>query len=432
MTQKPNLNIDNSSGQIVRLDIQDALKAVATHNFGQRINAGTILPCEFLADDTSNKLLIRKSSGGDQADPNSTSGTPAQFFTVGNLDEENLGLLPKLGGEMTGVLQASPGSVSAPAINFGDSQTGFYRVNQNVLGIASGGSQVCDFVRTNQDAQIQINTNTSTVNGMLDFSTDQTTIGQDFGLRIFRAAGSSGDSTIHHRSTSSSGGSLVINNQAGSNGKILFQTGGTPSSTSDVPSYTQWLIDSNGALVSNASSVPNGLTNPGATFHIEQNATTNKFHGLALVKNDIGWDTNLFLNRLNPYATGNFITFNSNNNFCGSINTSSGSTTNFNTNSSDRTLKKNFENWNENTLDLFKNLNPQKFNYLHQEDTAQKDKGFIAQEVADSFPEAYPQNDEGKYMFNPSGMVVYLMKALQESVAKIETLEAKVAALEAS
>ena len=430
MTQKPNLDIDNSSGQIVRLDIQNALRAVATHNFGPRNSAGSIRPCEFLADDTSNKLLIRKSSGGDQADPNTTSGTAATFFTVGNLDEENLGLLPKLGGVMTGVLQASAGSVSTPAINFGDSGTGFYRVNQNILGIASGGSQVCDFVRTSVDAQIQINTNTSTVNGMLDFSTDQTTVGQDFGLRIFRAAGSSGDSIMHHRSTSSSSGSLIINSQAGSNGKILFQTGGTPSSTSDVPSYTQWLIDANGALVSNASSVTNGLTNPGATFHLEQNATTNKFNGLALVKNDNGWGTPLFINRLNPYATGNLVEFESNSVSCGSINTN-GSITNFNTNVSDRTLKKNFENWNENTLDLFKSLNPQKYNYLHQEDTAKKDKGFIAQEVVDSFPEAYPQNDNGKYMFNPSGMVVYLMKALQEAVAKIETLEAKVAALEA-
>ena len=51
MTQKPNLDIDNSSGQIVRLDIQNALRAVATHNFGPRNSAGSIRPCEFLADD---------------------------------------------------------------------------------------------------------------------------------------------------------------------------------------------------------------------------------------------------------------------------------------------------------------------------------------------------------------------------------------------
>ena len=97
----------------------------------------------------------------------------------------------------------------------------------------------------------------------------------------------------------------------------------------------------------------------------------------------------------------------------------------FNTSVSDRSLKKNFEDWTENTLNLFKNINPQKFNFISEEDTEPKTKGYIAQDLVDSFPEAYPKNDNDKYVFNPSGMVVYLMKAIQE-------LEAKVAALEAA
>jgi len=107
--------------------------------------------------------------------------------------------------------------------------------------------------------------------------------------------------------------------------------------------------------------------------------------------------------------------------------TGNGSTTNFNTNPSDRSLKKNFESWDENVLSLFKNINPQKFNYLQENDGDKKSKGFIAQEMLDSFPEAYPlvEHENDKYYFNPSGMVVYLMKAIQE-------LEAKVAALEAA
>lgn len=104
-----------------------------------------------------------------------------------------------------------------------------------------------------------------------------------------------------------------------------------------------------------------------------------------------------------------------------------GSATVYNTSGSDKTLKKNFESWTENTLDLFKNINPQKFNYIHEDDGANKTKGFIAQEMVSSFPEAYTKEDkkDAKYYFNPSGMVVYLMKAIQE-------LEAKVAALEAA
>jgi len=104
-----------------------------------------------------------------------------------------------------------------------------------------------------------------------------------------------------------------------------------------------------------------------------------------------------------------------------------GSATVYNTSGSDKTLKKNFESWTENTLDLFKNINPQKFNFIHEDDGAKKSKGFIAQEMISSFPEAYTKEDkkDAKYYFNPSGMVVYLMKAIQE-------LEAKVAALEAA
>ena len=75
MSQVGNKNIDNASGQVVRLDMQNTVQAVATNNFGQRNDAGTILPCEFLADDTTNKLLIRQSTGGDQANPNPSSGT---------------------------------------------------------------------------------------------------------------------------------------------------------------------------------------------------------------------------------------------------------------------------------------------------------------------------------------------------------------------
>jgi len=102
------------------------------------------------------------------------------------------------------------------------------------------------------------------------------------------------------------------------------------------------------------------------------------------------------------------------------------SSTAYNTTMSDRSKKKNFEEWTEDTLEIFKNLNPQKFNYITENDSEKKTKGFIAQDLVDSFPEAYPVDDkDGKYWFNPSGMVVYLMKAIQE-------LEAKVAALEAA
>ena len=143
MAQVGNKNIDNASGQVVRTDIENTIAAVTTNNFGARNSGGTILPCEFLADDTTNKLLIRKSSGGDQANPNPSSGTAAVFYEVGNLDEDNLGLMKKSGAAMTGQLLADDGSgAGSPAYAFdNDPDTGMFRFGTNDLGFSTGGTQ---------------------------------------------------------------------------------------------------------------------------------------------------------------------------------------------------------------------------------------------------------------------------------------------------
>jgi len=131
-------------------------------------------------------------------------------------------------------------------------------------------------------------------------------------------------------------------------------------------------------------------------------------------------------------SSGAQINFRFNNSAVGNI-VSTSSNTAYNTTSSDRALKKNFEDWNENTLDLFKSLKPQKFHFLNDEDSDPKSKGYIAQDLVDSFPEAYPINPQtDKYDFNPSGMVTYLMKALQEEIVKREALEARISTLEGS
>jgi hypothetical protein len=69
------------------------------------------------------------------------------------------------------------------------------------------------------------------------------------------------------------------------------------------------------------------------------------------------------------------------------------------------------------------------------ESTARRNLGFIAQEVKDVIPEAVitPEDPEEQfYGLEHTALIPVLTKALQEAVAKIETLEAKVAALEAS
>ena len=125
------------------------------------------------------------------------------------------------------------------------------------------------------------------------------------------------------------------------------------------------------------------------------------------------------------------VQFKRNGNLVGYIRISTSSVT-YSTSSSDRRAKKNFEDWTEDNLVKFKTLSPQLFNWIEEEDGAEKTKGFIAQDNLEKFPEAYPLTaTTDRYSFNPSGMVAYMMKALQEAALKIETLETQNASLEA-
>jgi microcystin-dependent protein len=137
--QVNNKNIDNASGQQVREDIEKTIKCLATNNFGQRQSGGTLLPCEFFADDTDNKLKIRATTGGDQADPNDSNA--ATLFTIGDLDADNLNLLPKAGGSMTGPIRGDDAvGAATPAFSFdGDNDTGIYRPTTNQIGFSTGG-----------------------------------------------------------------------------------------------------------------------------------------------------------------------------------------------------------------------------------------------------------------------------------------------------
>ena len=142
--QRGDKNIANASGQVVREDMEDTLKATAANNFGPLSGAGTILPAEFVADNstTPKKLLIRSTSGGDQA--NQTDSNAATFFEVGNLDQANLGLLLKSGGTMTGQLLLDNSSIPGSAgLSFnGDTDTGIFRADSNRIGFSAGNTHI--------------------------------------------------------------------------------------------------------------------------------------------------------------------------------------------------------------------------------------------------------------------------------------------------
>ncbi len=119
--------------------------------------------------------------------------------------------------------------------------------------------------------------------------------------------------------------------------------------------------------------------------------------------------------------------------FVGSVETT-GSATQY-VSASDHRLKENVVDLNG-AIDRLKTLSPRRFNFIAEPDTTLD--GFIAHEVT-AVPEAVSGthnavDDDGnpKYQgLDASKLVPLLTGALQEAIAKIETLETKVAALEA-
>ena len=134
MSNVTDFTIDNASGQSVRLDIQACLKALQSSNSSTSdlSDSQSVAGMWFLRSD-NNTLKIR--------------GSGSSFTTVGSIDQANLGLLPRSGGTMTGVLKIDDSSsASTPALSFdGDTDTGLFRVTTNTIGISSAGSQTSQF-----------------------------------------------------------------------------------------------------------------------------------------------------------------------------------------------------------------------------------------------------------------------------------------------
>ena len=129
MAQVNDFNVANASGASVRSDINAIFEAIKTLNSGGNdpSNPEPFMPYVDTAD--SNKLKIRNASNN-------------AFTTVGSVDDENLGLLPRSGGTMTGQLLGDNGSgVTSPTFAFSnDTDTGMFRVGSNTIGFATAGT----------------------------------------------------------------------------------------------------------------------------------------------------------------------------------------------------------------------------------------------------------------------------------------------------
>ena len=148
-----------------------------------------------------------------------------------------------------------------------------------------------------------------------------------------------------------------------------------------------------------------------------------------------GW-ANMYLQRTwNVGEDSRMVSFNVNTGVYGSITTTTSGTA-YNT-SSDYRMKENVEDLTDG-ITRVKQLQPKRFNFIDDETDTLRD-GFMAHEaqtvVAEAVSGTYNEvDDDGNpimQQIDQAKLVPLLTAALQEAIAKIETLETKVAALEA-
>ena len=131
MSSVANYNIEDNSGANVRIDLNAGLAAIQSSNSkgSDLADSQCVAGMWFLRSD-NNTLKIR--------------GSGSTFTTVGNIDQANLGLLPRSGGTsapMTGQFLADDSnSASSPAISFDtDTDLGLFRKSSNIMGFSSSG-----------------------------------------------------------------------------------------------------------------------------------------------------------------------------------------------------------------------------------------------------------------------------------------------------
>ena len=127
MSQVTNFTVENAAGNVVRADINSILDAIKTNNSG--------------GSDPSNpvKFMFYGKSSNDKLEIYDGSN----FREIGDVGEDNLGLLPRSGGTMTGTLLVdNAAGASTPSLAFkGDTDTGIFRKSSNTMAFAASGEE---------------------------------------------------------------------------------------------------------------------------------------------------------------------------------------------------------------------------------------------------------------------------------------------------
>jgi len=142
-----NYTIENASGANVRTDLNNVFAAIQSNNSksSDLATSQCVAGMTFLNTST-NILKVRNSANN-------------AFTEIGSINSDNLGLLPRAGGTMTGVLKIDDSnSASTPALSFDtDPDTGLFRKAANKIGLSAGGTEQMFFDSDGITLQLQNN-----------------------------------------------------------------------------------------------------------------------------------------------------------------------------------------------------------------------------------------------------------------------------------
>ena len=408
--------IANASGAAVRADLNNALAAIVSNN-SSTTEPATTYAYMWWADTTSDQLKQRNAANDG-------------WVTVRELD---------------GTLLMEDGTAAAPGLSFAsDLDTGFFSAGANALGIATNGVE-----RVKIDSSGGLLVGTSSARGSLRLQVE----GTDLNGSTIATTRNSNDASPpviglkKSRGTATGSYTSVQNNDRcgvvafyGADGSDDIQLAGIDAYVDATPGAN----DMPGRLVFSTTS--DGASSPTERMRIGQNGsvqigrTTGQIDTeLFTVQNggQCGWiyqtaNSNVVaLTMRHTYAqsaqTAKMIRFLQNNGAEVGAITSTTTATAYGT-SSDYRLKENVASVTDGIARL-QQLKPSRFNFIADSDKTVD--GFIAHEVQTVVPEAIigekdAVDDDGNPVYqgiDQSKLVPLLTAALQEAIAKIETLE---------
>ncbi len=398
--------IANGTGAAVRSDLNNALAAIVSNNSSSS-EPSTTYAYQWWADTNANLLKIRNSANNG-------------WITLRELD---------------GTMLIEDGSASAPALAFaGDLDTGMFRDTPDQISFATGGTE-------------QLNISSSAV-GVTPRAVFSNAVGIGISVPIKSQVQVKGAGQTSALNEGSSTGNVLrlgsTTNNSGDGGAVTFATSGSDTASSlGFAGIKGFLSDGNNntkghisfqcrsATTDSAFTENMRIFADGAVYtHLIPAIGSNTYGGVMYTK---GYGTlqgtsgGAHSHPFNFYWTGTALQA-----WVDATNVGNVSLT------SDYRTKREITTQSESGIDKIKLLRPvtfkrAEFRGLFQDEEVVRE-GFIAHEVGEVIPsgcEGEKDAEDQVQSLNIDAIVSVLTKALQEAVAKIETLETKVAALEA-